>query len=856
MTNLGDLYNDFFRIDLDAKGGFTRVADVVARQEDGTIIHRAFKLMRHNLGGKQVKIGIERFETEMRILVEIAKDPKAPSAITRIYDSGFVESELSKKLEVLRERDEKLTPTPSLEIISTGMDVQKFIDMKSVLMEKEPNRWLPYLVVELAPYDDSLYRQIKAESTVDLLPVTTIVEMALQILEVLDYLHTKLRYAYMDWKPEHIYWNGLSKQLKLIDWNVEFQLKGDLKETQMIRDDIRLFCGAALYCGLAKNDPDDSDKPVGEKPKTSKNLTPTIHRRYWTDNPVYYGRDNILDEKIKLLVQQSLDPDQGFNSARELSNALTLYVVQSNKGNKSNRRFLSDLYNDFFRIDLDAPGGYARVADVISRQEDGTLIHRAFKLMRHELDGKKVEERFENELKILVEITKDKNAPSAITRIYDSGFVEAKLSESLHTLRHPHTKLIANTDFEIVSTGVNVQRFLETKSDLMAKEPDRWVPYLVVDLAPYGDSLLRQIKAHSLGKVINLYGLPPNMIVEMGIQILYVMEYLHKKLRYAYIDWKPEHIYWNEESQRLKLIDWNVTTRLDGSLSEKQIIREDIRMFCGAALYCSLALTDPEELKKPIGTTLTIPADKTPTIIPRYWTDKPNFYQRDSILDDEIKQLVQKALDPSQGFNSPQELRKVLAQYAQQHNPKGGGTEAPFDAVQHFRRARSYIAASDFVYAIIWLELAIETAKASGETYPDAERLLKNVQDLLKLGEFKQEVKPVLAKEEWRDALGLYAKAVALDPTNAPLKKEFSKLQDLLDTEAKLRRKNISKIFMSTEQLQAILDSGVDVVGSGNPLVIYIAEQIKKTRKQIRLIRIGLIGALVGSLIFYLILRL
>ena len=87
---------------------------------------------------------------------------------------------------------------------------------------------------------------------------------------------------------------------------------------------------------------------------------------------------------------------------------------------------LSEFYTDFCRIDLDALGGYARVADTVARQEDGSFVHRAFKLMRHELDGKQVGfQRFENELKILADITKDKNAPPAITRIYDSGFAEA-----------------------------------------------------------------------------------------------------------------------------------------------------------------------------------------------------------------------------------------------------------------------------------------------------------------------------------------------------------------------------------------------------------------------------------------------
>ena len=112
---------------------------------------------------------------------------------------------------------------------------------------------------------------------------------------------------------------------------------------------------------------------------------------------------------------------------------------------------LGDLYTDFFRIDLDARGGYARVADVVVHKEDGSLVHRAFKLMRHELEKQVPMQRFENELKILVEITNDKSAPSAITRIHDSGFVSTKLSQNLQALQDTRKILNLTSSLEIVS---------------------------------------------------------------------------------------------------------------------------------------------------------------------------------------------------------------------------------------------------------------------------------------------------------------------------------------------------------------------------------------------------------------------
>ncbi|MEK6753050.1 MAG: hypothetical protein AABZ00_12400 [Chloroflexota bacterium] len=502
---------------------------------------------------------------------------------------------------------------------------------------------------------------------------------------------------------------------------------------------------------------------------------------------------------------------------------------------------LNDLYTDFFRIDMDARGGYARVADVVSHQADGTLIHRAFKLMRDEFKDKQVGmERFENELRILIEITNDRNAPPAITRVYDSGFAPVELSRTLHNL-HDAEKLTPN--LQIVSTGVDIRAFLEMKSALMEKGSNSWVPYLVVDLAPYSDSLLRQIKPQSATEFLNLYRLPVDTIIEMALQLTDVIEYLHKRLRYTYIDWKPEHIYWNGPLKQLKVIDWNVTHRLKDNPKEKQLVREDIRMLCGAALYCSLALTDPEDQGKSIGLAPDYPKNLWPSLGPRYWTDRPNFYERDAILGEKIKVLVRKGLDPNQGFNSPKELKNSLNQYLEQNDTEHGeagdlgvNVNLPLEAVQHYRRARSYIAAEDYTYAVIALEVAIETARVAGMNYPDAASLLTSVQNILKVGEVRQKVKLALDLGAWQEAIKLYEKSLDLDPENiTPMKKEYNGLQSLLTLEAELRNKGIIKFFTKSYQLQYALKSTEDIVNPGNLLYTFVKRQYNK----IRLIQFG-----------------
>ena len=319
---------------------------------------------------------------------------------------------------------------------------------------------------------------------------------------------------------------------------------------------------------------------------------------------------------------------------------------------------LGDFYTDFSRIDLDTRGGYARVAQVKTKGQLDIPKECAFKLMRHEIDYQKGVERFEDELRVLSEITNDSDSPSAITRIYDSGFVPIELSQSLHERKMPDPGL------EFVSTGTDSQKFLEMKSTLW-EEPGRWIPFLVVELAPYDDSLLRQVRQQPTEDPSGLYRLPTGEVLGMSIQLLDVMKYLHSTKHRAYMDWKPEHIFWNGLNRQVKLIDWNVTTSLDDGPGERQNIRDDIRLFCGAVMYIGLTFVDPDDPAMPIG-----PRPTTKIISPvsevrrRYWTDNPDFYQRGSMLDDKIKQLICRGLNPDQGFDSPEELKLLLTQYA------------------------------------------------------------------------------------------------------------------------------------------------------------------------------------------------
>lgn len=332
---------------------------------------------------------------------------------------------------------------------------------------------------------------------------------------------------------------------------------------------------------------------------------------------------------------------------------------------------LGDLYTDFSRIDLDTRGGYARVSQAKNVGQVNLPEYCAFKVMRHDLSSRqKGIDRFESEIRTLLDLTQDKNCPSAITKIYDAGFVSIKLSriiqKPLNMVENiDHIEKI-DPELEIISVGVDLIAFMNLRTVLETKQSERWLPYISVELAPYKDNLLRQIRFLSGGNISDLYGLPVREIISMGLQILEVIDYLHQRHNIVYRDWKTEHIFWNSLKPQLKIIDWNVTDRFINDREKKLLIREDIRMLCGAALYSAFALNDPEDLKRPIGPKPKIAPDPVLSSQSRYWTDQPIFYDRDVLLDKRIKLLIKDALDPKKGFDSPQELRSELLEYGEQ----------------------------------------------------------------------------------------------------------------------------------------------------------------------------------------------
>jgi len=322
--------------------------------------------------------------------------------------------------------------------------------------------------------------------------------------------------------------------------------------------------------------------------------------------------------------------------------------------------------NYFSAIDYDAPGGFARTVRVAlesstaeRNEEDGY----AFKVMRHNLRDSDVgRARFQLELELLQRFDQYRNTNGLleiVTKIYDSGYVERRLSETIDLFGKP------SPDWPIIRTGVDPIAFKEAGTTL---DQEVWVPYLIVELASYNDSLLRQIRRRpsQTALELGLFRLPTGEVLHFTLKLLDLISWMHETLGVAYIDWKPEHIYWNGTQGKLKLIDWNITCPLEKSPGRAKNIRDDVRLLAGAALYCGLTLVDPED-GRPIGPrpTKDIRGAVAETRY-RYLTDNAKFYEAEEYLDDRIKGIMRKGLS-SEGYETPSELKEDLIDYSKQY---------------------------------------------------------------------------------------------------------------------------------------------------------------------------------------------
>ncbi len=108
----------------------------------------------------------------------------------------------------------------------------------------------------------------------------------------------------------------------------------------------------------------------------------------------------------------------------------------------------------------------------------------------------------------------------------------------------------------------------------------------------------------------------------------------------------------------------------------------------------------------------------------------------------------------------------------------------PREAMQMYRRARSYIAARDIHSAIGMLVAAIEAAQAAGMKFPEAEDLLQNQQYMLTAFEYVENAEQSIQEGDWDKAFDLYERALRIDPDDQKSKDTRAQLRELLGAES------------------------------------------------------------------------
>jgi len=117
---------------------------------------------------------------------------------------------------------------------------------------------------------------------------------------------------------------------------------------------------------------------------------------------------------------------------------------------------------------------------------------------------------------------------------------------------------------------------------------------------------------------------------------------------------------------------------------------------------------------------------------------------------------------------------------------KKAGQNLRREAMQYYRRARSFIAARDVKSAISMLNAAIEEARSHGKSFPEAEDLLASQHNLEVAVEIKQEADAFITNAQWEQALERYESVLNLDPTDELARDPREKIKELLEAEALL----------------------------------------------------------------------
>lgn len=157
---------------------------------------------------------------------------------------------------------------------------------------------------------------------------------------------------------------------------------------------------------------------------------------------------------------------------------------------------------------------------------------------------------------------------------------------------------------------------------------------------------------------------------------------------------------------------------------------------------------------------------------------------------------------------------RLLGREAPEATRQTATGNVPRQAVQLYRRARSYLAAKDIRSAKKLIEEAIALADQNNTTFAEAEELLANLEEHLVLVEFKEKGEAALQEQKWQEALDQFRFAHQLNAEDEEARGYFRALSGLLEAQnilAMLRLGSISIVNVADQlaELQgSISDTG------------------------------------------------
>jgi len=216
---------------------------------------------------------------------------------------------------------------------------------------------------------------------------------------------------------------------------------------------------------------------------------------------------------------------------------------------------IADLYQ--IGVDIDeAPGGFARAF----LATNGDSAERAFKVFRAEHFQLPEETCYAyyrtlgNEADLLAEL----EALPHVVRLYDVGYIWPRRGDDRY--------------YEARSFGMDVAAFC---ADMDYAFSRRYLPYLVLQRLPSKHSLFRLVRRNPHG-----VRLPSEEILGVTLQLADLLVEIHSR-GILYWDPKPEHVYWDGE--RVVLIDWNVSRRIERHNSSDK--GRDIQLLAQRVIY-------------------------------------------------------------------------------------------------------------------------------------------------------------------------------------------------------------------------------------------------------------------------------